>query len=246
MCGITRAYSRRAAWDHSPGAWSGSGAGSTRPSPPLDTWWPGKAPWTCRSARMIVGWAWDRQQPDVPVKVDIYDGKDRLATVAAYWYRRDLAEAGMGSGRHGYLYIPPARLKDGRRTRDPRAHLRHRPRSRWRSPAVRLFRSPGDPVAVTTNQPLSLVIVIPGLQRLPLRGAADSRARSHSPGACAPIEGAAGRRWIAGVADGRDCGPLQAIASVDVLRLRRNLGHQRAIAIGLAYVQANIPATPSW
>ena len=35
--------------------------------------------------------------------------------------------------------------------------------------------------------------------------------------------------------------PLGAIASVDVLRLRRNLGHQRAIAIGLAYVQANVP-----
>jgi len=63
---------------------------------------------------MIGGWAWDRQQPDVPVKVDIYEGEIRLATVAAYWYRRDLAEAGIGSGRHGYLYTPPARLKDGR------------------------------------------------------------------------------------------------------------------------------------
>lgn len=31
-----------------------------------------------------------------------------------------------------------------------------------------------------------------------------------------------------------------AIRSIDVLRLRRNLGHQRAIAIGLAYVEANI------
>jgi glycosyltransferase involved in cell wall biosynthesis len=37
------------------------------------------------------------------------------------------------------------------------------------------------------------------------------------------------------------CEALRAIASVDVLRLRRNLGHQRAIAIGLAYVQANMP-----
>lgn len=63
---------------------------------------------------MIAGWAWDPQQPDVPVKVDIYEGKDRLATVPAYWYQRDLAQAGMGSGRHGYIYIPRARLKDGR------------------------------------------------------------------------------------------------------------------------------------
>jgi polyisoprenyl-phosphate glycosyltransferase len=32
-----------------------------------------------------------------------------------------------------------------------------------------------------------------------------------------------------------------AIASISVLRLRRNLGHQRAIAVALAHVQENIP-----
>lgn len=32
--------------------------------------------------------------------------------------------------------------------------------------------------------------------------------------------------------------PLQTISSVDVVRLRRNLGHQRAICIGLAHVRA--------
>jgi polyisoprenyl-phosphate glycosyltransferase len=36
-------------------------------------------------------------------------------------------------------------------------------------------------------------------------------------------------------------GPFDAIGKVDILRLRRNLGHQRAIAIGLAYVEASIP-----
>jgi hypothetical protein len=41
------------------------------------------------------------------------------------------------------------------------------------------------------------------------------------------------------------CGELRrlspvAISSIDVLRLRRNLGHQRAIAIGLAYVEKNV------
>lgn len=35
-------------------------------------------------------------------------------------------------------------------------------------------------------------------------------------------------------------GPFRALERVDVLRLRRNLGHQRAIAVGLAYVEANI------
>jgi hypothetical protein len=34
--------------------------------------------------------------------------------VPAYWYRRDLAEAGIGSGHHAYVYTPPAALKDGR------------------------------------------------------------------------------------------------------------------------------------
>ena len=35
-------------------------------------------------------------------------------------------------------------------------------------------------------------------------------------------------------------GPLKSLATVDVLPLRRNLGHQRAIAIGLAYVEQHI------
>jgi hypothetical protein len=34
---------------------------------------------------------------------------------------------------------------------------------------------------------------------------------------------------------------FQAITRVDVLELRRNLGHQRAIAVGLAYVESKIP-----
>ena len=34
---------------------------------------------------------------------------------------------------------------------------------------------------------------------------------------------------------------LNAIRQIRVLRLRRNLGHQRAIAVGLAYLEANLP-----
>jgi len=87
--------------------------------------------------------------------------------------------------------------------------------------------------------PLSLVVVIPVFNDFPsaelLIRALDPILESHalparvllvddgSPGSPAPR-----------------LGSLQAIASVDVLRLRRNLGHQRAIAIGLAYVQANL------
>jgi hypothetical protein len=36
-------------------------------------------------------------------------------------------------------------------------------------------------------------------------------------------------------------GDLAAIRQIRVLRLRRNLGHQRAIAVGLAYAEANLP-----
>jgi hypothetical protein len=35
--------------------------------------------------------------------------------------------------------------------------------------------------------------------------------------------------------------PFKAITKVEILELRRNLGHQRAIAIGLAYIHANEP-----
>ncbi len=36
-------------------------------------------------------------------------------------------------------------------------------------------------------------------------------------------------------------GCLAALSSIDILPLRRNLGHQRAIAIGLSYIEANRP-----
>ena len=35
--------------------------------------------------------------------------------------------------------------------------------------------------------------------------------------------------------------PLNAVSSVEIVRLRRNLGHQRAICIGLAHIQKNVP-----
>jgi hypothetical protein len=41
--------------------------------------------------------------------------------------------------------------------------------------------------------------------------------------------------------DGLVRGPLQAIAEIRLLTLRRNLGHQRALAVGLSYVQERIP-----
>jgi hypothetical protein len=63
---------------------------------------------------VVNGWAWDPGVPHEAIAVDIYDGDRRLATVPAYWFRWDLADAAIGTGRHAYFYMPPADLKDGR------------------------------------------------------------------------------------------------------------------------------------
>jgi hypothetical protein len=71
---------------------------------------------TLEAAECLVvnGWAWEPGAPGLAITVDIYDGDRRLATVPAYWFRWDLADAGIGTGRHAYFYMPPADLKDGR------------------------------------------------------------------------------------------------------------------------------------
>lgn len=66
---------------------------------------------TCES---ISGWVWSSSRPNAIVEVDIYDGDERIATVAADRYRADLARAGKGNGYHGFDYAPPTRLKDGK------------------------------------------------------------------------------------------------------------------------------------
>ncbi len=64
--------------------------------------------------QVIAGWARDTRRPQVPATVDIFDGEMLLATVAADQFRRDLADAGYGDGRHGFTYAVPASLKDGK------------------------------------------------------------------------------------------------------------------------------------
>lgn|GEM_PF-973042 len=61
----------------------------------------------------IDGWAWDEQQPDTPVTVDIYDGETLILTVTADILRSDLVEARKGNGRHGFVFRTPPSLKDG-------------------------------------------------------------------------------------------------------------------------------------
>jgi hypothetical protein len=64
----------------------------------------------CQSIR---GWAWDPKRPDDPLKVDIYDGEQLIATVLADQYRKDLVGAGLGNGKHGFDMAPPSKLSDG-------------------------------------------------------------------------------------------------------------------------------------
>ncbi|MFL6216572.1 MAG: hypothetical protein ACJ74J_22000 [Blastocatellia bacterium] len=62
----------------------------------------------------LIGWAWDGQRPNDPVKVEIYDGNTLLATVTADLFRQDLVDARKGNGNHSFNYTLPAQLRDGK------------------------------------------------------------------------------------------------------------------------------------
>ena len=62
----------------------------------------------------LIGWAWNAQRPNEPVKVEIYDGNTLLATVTADSFRQDLLDARKGNGSHAFNYTLPAQLRDGK------------------------------------------------------------------------------------------------------------------------------------
>jgi tetratricopeptide (TPR) repeat protein len=53
-------------------------------------------------AQSVEGWAQDPGQPEVPISLLITDNNRLLGRVLANGYRRDLEEAGLGSGRHAF------------------------------------------------------------------------------------------------------------------------------------------------
>ena len=61
----------------------------------------------------IAGWAWDPQQPNTPISVNIYADDNLVATVSADQFRQDLLDAGIGNGVHGFSLATPESLKDG-------------------------------------------------------------------------------------------------------------------------------------
>ncbi len=63
---------------------------------------------------LISGWVYDRDRPDSPLDVEIYDDNVLLTTATAATFRPDLFASGKGNGRHCFNIVVPAFLKDGR------------------------------------------------------------------------------------------------------------------------------------
>ena len=59
---------------------------------------------------VVGGWAWDAQRPHAPVALEILNNGAVVARVTASDYRMDLENAGVGDGRHGFLWRIPGGL----------------------------------------------------------------------------------------------------------------------------------------
>jgi len=60
------------------------------------------------------GWAWDRANPNHPVRLNIFDGDVWLDTTTADWFSQELLNMGIGDGRHVFRYALADALKDGK------------------------------------------------------------------------------------------------------------------------------------
>ena len=58
----------------------------------------------------VTGWAWDPSEPDSPLALDLWTGDEKLGTVTANWFRRDLYAAGKGNGAHAFRFTFPEPL----------------------------------------------------------------------------------------------------------------------------------------
>jgi microcystin-dependent protein len=59
------------------------------------------------SAHRIAGWAQTADHPEAPVCLDIYANGQLIGQVLANRYRKDLEQAGIGSGHHGFAFTSP-------------------------------------------------------------------------------------------------------------------------------------------
>src|SRR5262245_37878127 len=58
-------------------------------------------------SKWIHGWAWDKNNPDVTLSVDIREGGQLLATIPASRFRQDLYDAKIGTGKYGFDWQVP-------------------------------------------------------------------------------------------------------------------------------------------
>lgn len=62
----------------------------------------------------IRGWALNQDHPDQPIDLELsVDGKLE-STFKGDQFRKDLLDAGIGTGKYGFVYSIPAKLKDSR------------------------------------------------------------------------------------------------------------------------------------
>ena len=71
----------------------------------------------------ISGWAQNTDHPEAPVCLDIYADGKLIGRSLANRYRQDLAHAGLGSGCHGFEFVPPAGLSFAARSIEVRRSL---------------------------------------------------------------------------------------------------------------------------
>ena len=81
----------------------------------------------------IVGWAWDANDPNNSITVDIYSDNVLVTTVVANQFRQDLLDANKGNGAHGYDLATPVSLMDG---------LSHSIRVKFGGTNINLFGTP--------------------------------------------------------------------------------------------------------
>jgi hypothetical protein len=58
----------------------------------------------------ISGWAQYLRYPEIPVKLEIYFDHKLIGQTIANRYRHDLEQANLGSGQHGFEFVPPRDL----------------------------------------------------------------------------------------------------------------------------------------
>src|SRR5271166_1422790 len=65
----------------------------------------------------VLGWAWSPQSPLERIWVTVFVDEEPIALVAADLERRDLLDAGMGDGAHGFsVQLPIGLCDDGQHT----------------------------------------------------------------------------------------------------------------------------------